>query len=179
MNATLRAGALLTVVISLWACSGRQRTAGDGTDEPPAAPELPEVASIAGVQDVWPFVFGFDATREDVERALGVAQSMTSRNAGESDATVVTWNYPAVDFVFYLAPSTQSEFILSARIRDETVSLGAGIGIGMPADRAAHILGDPGHRTNDTLVYFYYSTTIELVIRDDLVREIVIARSLP
>lgn len=146
-----------------------------------AAAELPEIAAIGGAQDVWPFAFGLDADREVVESTLGPPAAEESKPAGSSDSTalIVSWDYPGLSFTFFADEASGTEQLLSARVRTPDVGLRGGLTIDMKTADALALLGEPGFRTNDRVVFFYYSTTIELVIRDDRVSEIALSRAMP
>ncbi|MEE8440452.1 MAG: hypothetical protein V3S41_01930 [Spirochaetia bacterium] len=178
----------LTVVIAVFAlvsCGGRapqpdaQRPAAE--EPKTAAAELPELATIGGAQDVWPFSFGLDADRELVESTLGPPAVEESQPAGGSDSTafIVSWEYPGFSFAFFVDEAVQTEQLLSARVRSSDVRLQGGLSIDMKTEDALALLGEPGFRSDDLAVYFYYLTTIELVIRDGRVSEIALSRAMP
>jgi len=146
-----------------------------------AAAELPEIATIGGAQDVWPFSFGLDAGRSLVESTLGPPDAEDSQPAGGNDSTalIVSWEYPETSFTFFADEATGTEQLLSARIRTADVGLRGGLTIDMKSEDAIELLGEPGFRAENRVVYFYYSTTIELVIRDGRVSEIALSRALP
>jgi len=146
-----------------------------------AAAELPEIAAIGGAQDVWPFSFGLDAGRALVESTLGPPDAEESHPAGGNDSTalIVSWEYPELSFTFFADEATGTEQLLSARIRTSDVGLRGGLKIDMKSEDAIELLGEPGFRAENRVVYFYYSTTIELVIRDGRVSEIALSRALP
>ena len=53
------------------------------------------------------------------------------------------------------------------------------LSVGMSVSDAIDLLGEPGHRSGDELIYFYYATTIELVTQKDTVKAVVLARAMP
>ena len=178
----------LTVAVAalvLTSCGGRapvSDTSMPATEETNmAAAELPEIAAIGGAQDVWPFSFGLDADREVVESTLGPPAAEESKPAGSSDSTalIISWDYPGLSFTFFSDEASGTEQLLSARVRTPDVGLRGGLTIDMKTADALALLGEPGFRTNDRVVFFYYSTTIELVIRDDRISEIVLSRAMP
>jgi len=160
--------------------AGSQQS-GISAQDRPAPAGLPGIAAIGGVQDVWPFSFGLDSDRTVVESALGAPTGTRSRPAGDSEtsATVVTWEYPGVSFTFFVDGAAQVEELLTARIASADVAVGGGLAVGMSEEEAVALLGEPGYRSGDDIVYFYYSTTIELVVRRGRVVEIALARALP
>ena len=177
------AGAVAAIVPA--SCGGRSGVS-DAEPAPTeeiqsAAAELPEIATIGGAQDVWPFSFGLDAGRVLVESTLGPPDAEESQPAGGNDSTalIVSWEYPETSFTFFADEATGTEQLLSARIRTSDVWLRGGLKIDMNSEDAIELLGEPGFRAEDRVVYFYYSTTIELVIRDHRVSEIALSRALP
>jgi hypothetical protein len=171
-------------LLALGACTQRtpeNQTASEPAQPNQAATELPRIAAIGGVQDVWPFSFGLDADRPAVESDLGPPDSSESRAPGgrDTNAFVVMWDYPGVTFTFYVDEAAEVEDILTARVSSPDVALRGGLAIGMTEDEAKSLLGEPGYRAGDELVYFYYSTTMELVIRAGRLVEIVLARAMP
>ncbi len=176
---------VVIVVLALVSCGGRaplpdaQRPATEETKA--AAAELPELAGIGGAQDVWPFSFGLDADRELVESTLGRPAAEESQPAGGSGSTafIVSWDYPEFSFTFFVDEAVQTEQLLSARVRSSDVMLQGGLSIDMKTADALALLGEPGFRSDDRAVYFYYLTTIELVIRDGRVSEIALSRAMP
>ena len=172
------------VVLGAASCTVRDR----GSDSLPlpvetnlAAAELPGIAAIGGVQDVWPFSFGLDADRALVQSVLGLPAATGSRSAGGNDtrAKVVTWEYPGVSFTFFVDEAARIEDLLVARVDSSDVALRGGLAVGMTADDALALLGEPGYRAGDEVIYFYYTTTIELLVRRGRVAEIALARAMP
>lgn len=176
---------LTVVTLALASCGGGTPASDVGppvTEETNmAAAELPEIATIGGAQDVWPFPFGLDAGRERVESALGPPAAEESRPAGGNDSTalIVTWDYPDFSFTFFADEASDTEQLLSARVKSSGVGLRGGIEIDMKTDDALALLGEPGFRSHDRAVFFYYSSTIELVLRDGRVSEIALSRAMP
>lgn len=144
-----------------------------------AQAELPEIAPISGVQDLWPFEFGFDASRSEAARILGPPVRVENRDVGRSDASVVAAYYPDLELVFLRRESDVSEYLLSARFTGPRRPLGMDIHVGMELESLRAALGEPGHETGDRIVYFYYTTSIEVVFDGPTVTEIVLARALP
>ncbi|MFW6292313.1 MAG: hypothetical protein ACOC7V_08295, partial [Spirochaetota bacterium] len=75
--------------------------------------------------------------------------------------------------------ANETEYLLSARISDPSVPIRGGLEVGMQLDRATELLGEPRVIEERSLVYFYRNTTIELVVSDDVVEAIHLARALP
>ena len=157
-----------------------------GGGEPPEIPvedskdtPLPEMAAVAGAQDLWPFSFGLDANRAVVESALGAPEQVNEKDVGQPDVTVFEWYYPGTELVFFRHDTEDSEYLLSARFSDGEAELGAGLRVGMPLDEALQILGNPGYERDQSIVIFYYTTTIELVTDGEVVTEISLARAMP
>lgn len=175
---------LLIVLVLVAGCSAADRggTEVQAEAEPnQASAKLPSIAVIGGVQDVWPFSFGFDASRIVVEKSFGQPTDIETRPAGGVDTTAVvqTWSYPGVIFTFYVDEPTNTDDLLAARIDDPAITLNGGLFLGMPVSDAVALLGEPGHESGDELVYFYYATTIELVTEGDVVSAVVLARAMP
>ena len=173
------------IALALAACGGRTPV----SDLPPSAAEenemaaatLPEIATIGGAQDVWPFSFGLDADRELVGSIFGPPAAEVSETVGGNGSTVliVSWDYPGFSFTFFIDEAVPAEQLLSARVNSPAVELRGGISIDMKTEDALAILGEPGFRSDDRAVFFYYATTIELVIRDGRVSEIALSRAMP
>ncbi|MBU8912760.1 MAG: hypothetical protein KOO61_01970 [Spirochaetales bacterium] len=188
-NAARRGSILaLTVAVIAFApasCGGRS-PASDlpppiVEENEPAAAQLPEIATIGGVQDVWPFSFGLDADRELVRSIFGPPAAQESQPVGGNDSTadIVSWDYPGFSFTFFVDDAAPTEQLLSARISSSAVELRGGLAIDMKTEEALAILGEPGFRSDDRAVFFYYATTIELDIRDDRISEIALSRAMP
>ena len=172
------------VAVSLFAAAGCGESAPPEAQEPAveqAAADLPEIAAIGGVQDVWAFDFGMDADREAVRAELGEPRSRAvseeSDRAGEPD--IVVWRYDGLEITFLIDAVNEIEYLLSARISDPSVPIRGGLEVGMQLDRATELLGDPRVINERSLVYFYRNTTIELVVSDGVVEAIHLARALP
>ena len=184
-RASILAITMAVIALALAACEGR----APASDFPPPAAEenemaaatLPEIATIGGVQDVWPFSFGLDADRELVGSIFGPPAAEVSKTVGGNDSTVliVSWDYPGFSFTFFIDEAVPAEQLLSARVSSPAVELRGGLSIDMKTEDALAILGEPGFRSDDRAVFFYYATTIELVIRDDRVSEIALSRAMP
>ncbi len=172
------------VAVSLFAAAGCGESAPPEAQEPAAeeaTADLPEIAAIGGVQDVWAFDFGMDADREAVRAELGEPRSRAvseeSDRAGEPD--IVVWRYDGLEITFLIDAVNEIEYLLSARISDPSVPIRGGLEVGMQLDRATELLGDPRVINERSLVYFYRNTTIELVVSDGVVEAIHLARALP
>ncbi|MFW5743161.1 MAG: hypothetical protein ACOCVO_01000 [bacterium] len=172
------------VVVSLLAAGGCGESSPPQAQEPAAeqaTADLPEIAAIGGVQDVWAFDFGMDADREAVRAQRGEprarAVSEESDRAGEPD--IVVWRYDGLEITFLIDAANETEYLLSARISDPSVPIRGGLEVGMQLDRATELLGEPRVIEERSLVYFYRNTTIELVVSDDVVEAIHLARALP
>lgn len=173
------APAILVLAVS---CGG---PAADDTGGEPTAreadAELPELAAIGGVRDVWAFGFGMDAGREAVLEQLGEPRARTesedSRRAGGPE--IVVWEYDGLEITFLIDVVNESEYLLSVRISDPSVPLRGGLEVGMQLDRATEMLGEPRVVNEGSLVYFYRNTTIELITDDRVVEAIHLARALP
>ena len=183
--AVTRSTFVLIMVLGLLvtSCDGRRsQDEADASEHPErASANLPELATVGGAQDVWPFEFGLDASRPQVEEAMGRPAEVTERPAGTQDSPgrVVTYEYPAVSFQFFVSAEGQDEFLLSATVTSPEVALRGGLSVGMPVDDALMILGDPDVEDNGLLVYFYFTSTIELYVSEGTVDAVMLARALP
>lgn len=175
-------GAIVTLLL-VSSCSGRETSpeagVGPATGPETGAESAANLASIGGAQDVWPFTFGFDADRTKVEQALGPPEST------QDDGNVTTWSYPGLDLDFFREETGETEYLIAAHItedaevRGEPIALRGGLHLGMSRDEALQLLGEPGLEAGRAIVFFYYTTTIELLIRNNTVREVVLARAMP
>lgn len=185
-DALVRTLALCAAALAVGACGGRgQDAAGksgaDKGDADLASTALPELAVVGGAQDVWPFEFGLDAKRAGVESILGAPDDVSERAAGTGSSTgrVITWTYPDVTFTFFIDAHGRDEYLLSAAFTSPEIPLGNGLSVGMPAEAARALLGEPDVRDESLSAYFYYTSTIELHVTDGTVTRIVLARALP
>lgn len=184
--------------IAAGACGGRPPAPPEPAPQPAgdaAPPDLAPIARIGGVQDVWPFAFGFDADRATVEKHLGSPSAVSSRpvpddSANDPDASssgaapvsnaeIVTWVYNGVSLLFYVDDTAPLDFLISVRVISPDVAVRGGLFVGMNVGDAVALLGEPGFEQENQIVYFYYSTTIELIADGELVAEIVLSRVLP
>ena len=134
-----RIAALIAVVLFGNSCQGRGTEATSAEAAPElASAALPELASVGGAQDVWPFEFGLDADRASVEAMLGAPESVSERPAGTEDAPgrVFTWSYPAVEFQFFVGFDSEEEFMLAATITSPDQPLRGGLSVGMSIEDA-------------------------------------------
>jgi hypothetical protein len=178
--------ALCALLVLGHSCQGRTTPAADsaGSEEQPtdlASAPLPELATIGGAQDVWPFEFGLDAKRIDVEAAIGTPESISERAAGteSSPGRVVSWTFPTVEFRFFVSSDGAEEFMLAATITSAEVPLRGGLSVGMSIEDAVAVLGKPDVENESLLVYFYFNSTIELYKSDGMVEAVMLARALP
>jgi hypothetical protein len=142
--------------------------------------ELPELAAVGGVQDLWAFPFSLTSNRETVREAYGEPEWVdASQPGGDAASEVIEWGYEGVVFSFFAKNGDQLESLISATIARNDVPLDGELEIGMPIDEARTILGEPQVQTDEALVFFYFDTTIELRYEDGVVTEIVLARALP
>ena len=177
-----RAVAILVALLLLAACSrpadeaDLQQAAGS-----PPAPELQELPPIGGAQDVWALPFGMDADREVVREVFGepIAVERPDQESQGEGPQIVRWRYEGLLMTFLIERGDLREYLLSVRISDPQVPINGGLEIGMPVREAVELLGEPRVVNEDSRVYFYRNTTIELVVRDDHVRTIHLARALP
>lgn len=182
-----RARAVLwfVVVIAVAAvATGCGGPTADEAQEPDAAntpAELPELAAIGGVHDVWAFEFGMDSDREAVRAHLGEpAARIEGEDSGRAGAPrIVVWEYDGLEVTFLIDEANESERLLSVEISDPSVPTRGGLEVGMQLDRATELLGEPRVVNERSLVYFYRNTTIELIASGDVVEAIHLARALP
>lgn len=163
------------------------------TPQPQPEPELPELSLVGGAQDLWPFDFGFDATRAAVATEFGDPSERNTvpvganRDSGASDGdsengstgVVESWRYEGVSFDFFIDPEQNLEFLLSAQVSDSSIVLGSGISIGMEVDDLFGIMGEPAVSTERNLVYFYLTNTIEFHVGEDRVAAVTLSRAMP
>lgn len=169
----------LAAVLLLVACDGADSVPAE-TDHQ-ASVALPELATIAGVRDVWPFGFGLSASRSAVRDALGEpadVQQSASRD-GTAGSAVEIWRYEGVQLTFLVDETRDQEYLLSARISDDGPALRGGLTIGMSTEAARSLLGEPQVADDARIVYFYRDTTIELRVDDGIVASVHLARALP
>lgn len=179
-----RALRLLVVAAIVVAAVGCDRPTADEPQEPDdadASAELPELVAIGGVQDVWAFEFGLDADRDTVREHLGAPAARTeSEESGRAGSPrIVVWQYDRLEVTFLIDVAIESEYLLSVKISDPSVPTRGGLEVGMKLDRAIELLGEPRVIDDRSLVWFYRNTTIELVVSDDEVEAIHLARALP
>ena len=177
MRAASACAAVLAALVLVAACD----RPGRGSE--PAAPALPDLAGVGGVQDVWPFPFGFDADRGVVEEAFGPPArvdfpELPRTQAGGTD--VVRWHYPGLVFTFLLrSGGAPAESLMAVRIENSDVQVRSGLRIGMSRQEALDLLGDPQIESDGSLVYFFAASTIELEFSDGLLGAVVLARAMP
>ena len=177
--------ALTLVIFVLSGCGpGRENAAAGGSaaeESPDSAGELPELAAIGGVQDVWAFPFGLDADREGVRSELGEPVSVNQTRSGENEdgPTVIRWFYERFSLTFLVDATGEQEYLLSARLSDPEAPLRGGLRVGMPVDEAIALLGEPRVASGDSRVWFYLNSTIELVVGGNEVEAVVLSRALP
>lgn len=172
------------LVATIGACSGDADRAPARVVSPPAddggegPPPLVQVGSAA---DLWVFPFTMSADRDEVRDAFGEPVERESRrdDGRTSGPEALVWEYPGLTVTFLAGTSDGDDYLISVRVTDPSVALGSGIAVGMPADDALTILGEPRVRDGRSLVYFYRASTIELVVDAGLVVEVVLARALP
>jgi len=149
-----------------------------GSAEPDT--ELPELAAVGGVQDLWAFPFSMTANRETVREEYGEPEWVeSSQPQGDVGSEVIEWGYPGVVFSFFAKSSDELESLLSALVTSNDTPLNGELEIGMAIDEARGVLGEPQVQTDETLVFFFFDTTIELRYEDGTVTGIVLARALP
>ena len=151
-----------------------------GAEESPAETDAgpPPLLAIGGAQDVWPFSFGLNATFADVEAALGTPQEVIDEPAEGAGPAIIRWVYPGL-IVTFLAPSPTRVQILTVRFAGPQYPLKGGLELGMPAERARQLMGEPRVVSDESEVWFYSTTTIELVVSEGRVRSVQVARALP
>jgi len=183
------APAVITMVaflLLITSCEGREprpeATVGSEDQSPDlAGAGLPELATVGGAQDVWPFEFGLDGQRKDVEAAMGAPDAVSERAAGTADSPgrVVTWTYPTAEFRFFVSAGGEEEFMVAATITSSEQPLRGGLAVGMSIEEAIAVLGKPDVENESLLVYFYFTSTIEIYKSDGTVEAIMLARALP
>lgn len=176
---------VVVVLALLWAC-GVQESSADNTPGDAPAP-LPQVG---GVQDVWPFAFGFDATRVLVAGEYGQPRTIDERPVEGTDvaASIVEYGYDGVRFEFLVPDDAdRPEVLLSVAFIGHVGTDHVGppgprqLTVGMSADQVHTLLGEPHVLPvgPDTLAYFYEHNTITVTLVDDRVAEIVLSRAIP
>jgi hypothetical protein len=162
----------------VWSCGDGGESAEDL--QLSSAPDLPELARIGGVQDLWPFSFGFDATRETVRAAYGEPATITEESAGdESTGTAITWHYDGVTFSFFSDPTQDLEFLTAVRIATSAIPLRGGVSLGMGRDELVDVLGEPAMAKDSILAFFYLTSNIQAELEGTRVSAITLARALP
>ena len=146
-----------------------------------SADDLAPIAAIGGVRDIWAFEFGLDADRERVRAAFGDPLAVEQSDTNEADAgpQIVRWEYDGLRVNFLIDRADEHEYLLSVRISDPEIPMRGGLRIAMPVDEAVELLGEPRVENEDSLVYFYRETTIELAVSDGAVSAVTLARALP
>ena len=100
-----------------------------------AGPELPQLVLVAGAQDLWPFEFGFDATRESLAVFLGAAETISR------DELLETWQYEGFEITFFVDSDQELELLMSVRITSEEVPLRGGVSLGMSRAGIVDLMG--------------------------------------
>lgn len=167
---------LLLLMSPLLQAGGDTETGTGGNTSKDGPQDLP---AIGGAQDVWPFGFGFEAGYEDVREALGEPVEVLEEGAAGGGPVVVRWRYDEVTVTFVENPDLERVIVLTVRFTGEGQELRGGLSLGMPIERARELMGEPQVVNEEAHVYFYNTTTIELLVIDGLVREIQVARALP
>ena len=171
------------LVVGLVGCGARAPSSSETSESDEielAATELPEIALIGGAQDIWPFAFGLDASRTAVESELGPsAKTEISPVGSESTAMIAKWTYPGVVLTFFVDEQAGIEQLLSAEILSDDIELRGGLELGMATVDVVRLLGEPGLRADDMLVYFYYATTIGISVAADRVSAVTLSRAMP
>lgn len=174
--AALCAAGALCAVAALAGC-GRSVAPGPALA---SAPELPLLPAVGGVQDLWPFEFGFDAGRSVVRSTLGEPSDTEERQVPDTpDAAAVVWRYPGLELIFYHDTGQSLEYLLSVRVSDSGIRLGAGVSVGMTQTEVTAIMGEPALQDEGLLAYFYLTGTIEFVVTDGAVVAVVLTRAMP
>jgi hypothetical protein len=169
----------LGFVIAASGCSGQpaEDETGDQTED---QTPLPELARVAGAQDLWAFPFGLSASREEVETALGAPQGrMTDASRGGVAAAIVEWRYPGVQFSFFVRNDGSEEYLVSARVDGDEAPLSGPFAIGETASSVQSVLGTPQVESAERMVFFFSETTVEFETSDGVVSAITLARALP
>jgi hypothetical protein len=165
----------------------------ESEDVAPVAPA--PLPAVGGVQDVWPFPFGFNATRAVVTAQYGPPETATSTTVEGTDvaARIVTHQYPGVLFEFLVPEEhARDEVLLAVTFLDSEPADERGpvprpdpLRVGMAASEARALLGEPQAESADAggagtvLAYFYAHNTITLGVSGGGVTRIVLARAIP
>jgi len=158
-----------------------------GCGDPPAEESadpveaLPELATIGGVQDVWNFPFGFNDDRDAVRDVIGEANEVVIElvDAIDDEPWVEEWYYDGFEVDFYVDPVQSIDYVLAATVTSDEVDLRGGLAVGMTADEAVELLGEPQPGTGNDIVYFYMTTSIVLTQTNGKITSITLARALP
>lgn len=178
---TVRRITLVTLLAATVLLSGCSQGEEEQADAQSARAELPALATIGGVQDVWGFSFGMSADRETVRGALGEPVSVETSQAGTNGQgpQIERWAYEDLEVTFVVGAQGGTDYLLSVLVREPDVPLRGGIRIGMPLEEALSLLGEPRVVNDGSHVWFYRATTIEIVVRDQRVEAVHLARALP
>ncbi|MFW5689379.1 MAG: hypothetical protein ACOC1U_07400, partial [Spirochaetota bacterium] len=118
-------GAVLGSLMLLAGCGAGD--AGNGTQAPEPSSttqaELPELERVGGVQDVWALPFGMNADRDTVRAELGEPAEVErpERPEDAGGPMVERWRYEGLVLTFLVDPVGEQEYLLTARILDESV----------------------------------------------------------
>lgn len=140
----------------------------EGTDEAPRAeapadsprPEAPadsapgEILSCDGLERD---ILRTETTRAALEAAYGppdsvAAETEPNRHIPDATDSLFVVRYPGLTVEIRRPPSGE-DLTSHAAIRDNRYLAHPAVGIGAPADRVASVLGEPGTRSEDRLVY--------------------------
>jgi hypothetical protein len=152
--------------------------AGAGEAESPPEDARPELPEIGGAQDIWPFTFGLQAGYEDVLAVLGEPSGGKERVDEEGKPTIVRWRYAGL-VVTFLENSPSNVMVLTVRFTGPEYPMRGGLALGMPIEDAFALMGEPRVVNGKFRVYFYNTTTIELLVDEGRVAEVVVARAMP
>jgi hypothetical protein len=176
-----RSPLFLCLVVGVLAGGCARPSSPPAGSEPESQPAtLPQIAAVGGVQDVWPFSFGFDANQDVLEQILGTPVGTELAQVGtDGGANVEKWFYEGLEFMFFTAEGTEQEHLLSVRINSPEIELRGGLALGMVVEQVVTLMGEPSLRRDDRLVYFYYATTIELTVENGRISEVSLSRAMP
>lgn len=173
--------ALIVAIVLVTSSCDTNDAPVQATEMREARATLPDLASVGGVQDVWAFDFSMTSDRSQVRAELGEPTTVVESQAAEtgSGPQIVRWLYNGLEITFLIDALGEHEYLLSVRIDDADVPLRGGLSIGMPAEEAMALLGEAEVNSDQVRVFFYRSTTIEIVVDDGAVTEVHLARALP
>lgn len=171
----LAAAVIVAVVSILSACS--QTPAAESEER---AEDLPELARVAGAQDLWAFPFSLSATRADVQAAYGAPLRRGSdASRGGTAASIIEWEYEDAVLSFFARNDGSEEYLVSASITGPAAPLNGPVRIGTAVESVREVFGEPRVASDERLVYFFSHTTVEFAVENGRVAAVTLARALP